>query len=113
MAAAVRPLHVIDLSQWRNIRRESVRNRLWFALQFSFRSLRMTSALSDVAIRHTASPTATYLRASGGVERAIAAGPETLGRIGSLETRLVRDGDELRAAQSIRFKVFYEELGAH
>ncbi len=73
----------------------------------------MTSALSDVAIRDTASPTAAYLRASGGVERAIAAGPETLGRIGSLETRLVRDGDELRAAQSIRFKVFYEELGAH
>ncbi len=35
-----------------------------------------------------------------------------LGRIGSLEVRLARDPVEVAAAQEIRFRVFYEELGA-
>ena len=35
-----------------------------------------------------------------------------LGRIGTLEVRLARNDDEIRAAQEIRYKVFYEELGA-
>ena len=35
-----------------------------------------------------------------------------LGRIGSLEVRLARDPREVAAAQEIRFRVFYEELGA-
>ena len=35
-----------------------------------------------------------------------------LGRIGSLETRLARTKAEVRKAQEIRYKVFYEELGA-
>lgn len=35
-----------------------------------------------------------------------------LGRIGSLEVRLARDPGEVAAAQEIRFRVFYEELGA-
>lgn len=35
-----------------------------------------------------------------------------LGRIGSLEVRLARDEEEIVAAQRLRFRVFYEELGA-
>lgn len=35
-----------------------------------------------------------------------------LGRIGSLEVRLARDEAEIAASQEIRFRVFYEELGA-
>jgi len=36
----------------------------------------------------------------------------TLGRIGSLEVRLARDASEIAAAQEVRYRVFYEELGA-
>ncbi len=41
-------------------------------------------------------------------------GPVTpvLGRIGNLETRLARTKAEVRQAQKVRYKVFYEELGA-
>ena len=35
-----------------------------------------------------------------------------LGRIGSLEVRLARDSSEIAAAQEVRYRVFYEELGA-
>lgn len=35
-----------------------------------------------------------------------------LGRIGTLEVRLARDENEVRAAQEIRYRVFHEELGA-
>lgn len=35
-----------------------------------------------------------------------------LGRIGPLEVRLARGADEVAAAQSIRFRVFYQEMGA-
>jgi putative hemolysin len=35
-----------------------------------------------------------------------------LGRIGPLEVRLARDAAEIAAAQEVRFRVFYEELGA-
>jgi putative hemolysin len=35
-----------------------------------------------------------------------------LGRIGSLEVRLARNEAEIAAAQEVRFRVFYEELGA-
>ena len=35
-----------------------------------------------------------------------------LGRIGSLEVRLARDEAEIAAAQQVRYRVFYEELGA-
>lgn len=35
-----------------------------------------------------------------------------LGRIGGLEVRLARDDREIAAAQAIRFRVFYEEMGA-
>jgi putative hemolysin len=36
----------------------------------------------------------------------------TLGRIGPLEVRLARDSSEIAAAQEIRYRVFYDELGA-
>jgi putative hemolysin len=35
-----------------------------------------------------------------------------LGRIGSLEVRLARNQSEISAAQGVRFRVFYDELGA-
>jgi putative hemolysin len=35
-----------------------------------------------------------------------------LGRIGPLEVRMARDSSEIAAAQQVRFRVFYEELGA-
>lgn len=35
-----------------------------------------------------------------------------LGRIGTLQARLARDSSEVAAAQEVRFRVFYDELGA-
>ena len=35
-----------------------------------------------------------------------------LGRIGNLEVRLARNDAEIAAAQEIRYRVFYDELGA-
>jgi L-ornithine Nalpha-acyltransferase len=35
-----------------------------------------------------------------------------LGRIGTLEARLARNSSEIAAAQEVRFRVFYDELGA-
>ena len=37
----------------------------------------------------------------------------TLGRIGVLEVRLARNGAEIAAAQEVRYRVFYDELGAN
>ena len=42
---------------------------------------------------------------------AIATG-QPIGRIGNLEVRLARDDQEIAAAQEVRYRVFYEELGA-
>jgi L-ornithine Nalpha-acyltransferase len=38
---------------------------------------------------------------------------ETLGRLGSLEVRLARNAAELRSAQRLRYRVFYEEMSAN
>jgi putative hemolysin len=46
------------------------------------------------------------IRARGSV------GPQTLGRLGSLEVRLARHAAEVRRAQRLRYRVFYEEGGA-
>lgn len=35
-----------------------------------------------------------------------------LGRLGSLEVRLARSGDEVKQAQRLRYRVFYEEMSA-
>lgn len=37
---------------------------------------------------------------------------DALGRIGNLEVRLARNASEIAAAQNVRFRVFYDELGA-
>ncbi|WP_137135836.1 GNAT family N-acetyltransferase [Rhizobium sp. FKY42] len=37
---------------------------------------------------------------------------DVFGRIGSMETRLARNSQEIQAAQSIRYRVFVEEMGA-
>lgn len=66
---------------------------------------------------HTATPEAdthpTAVRAviSGQKIDAVTA-CSALGRIGSLEVRLARDEAEVAAAQEVRYKVFYDELGA-
>ncbi|RUM96521.1 GNAT family N-acetyltransferase [Pseudaminobacter arsenicus] len=39
-------------------------------------------------------------------------GSKPLGRIGTLEVRLACDAAEIAAAQEIRYRIFYEELGA-
>jgi L-ornithine Nalpha-acyltransferase len=38
--------------------------------------------------------------------------PDPLGRLGSLEVRLARSGEEIVAAQELRYRVFYDELSA-
>jgi putative hemolysin len=56
-----------------------------------------------------------YAKVGGLIEahtvEAIAMG-RPLGRIGNLEVRLARDEEEVAAAQAVRYRVFYEELGA-
>jgi putative hemolysin len=38
--------------------------------------------------------------------------PHSLGRLGDLEVRLARDANEIRKAQALRYRVFYEEMSA-
>lgn len=54
------------------------------------------------------------MRACGGFLAADASvgPPDTLGRIGSLEVRLVATAAEVRRAQKLRWRVFYEEMSA-
>lgn len=60
-------------------------------------------------------PSASTLREPGAY-RPLGRGPlapgAALGRMGTLEVRLARNDSEIRAAQEIRYRVFYEELGA-
>ena len=44
---------------------------------------------------------------AGGVLR-----PKTLGRLGQLEVRLATSAAEIRLAQKLRYRVFYQELSA-
>lgn len=50
-------------------------------------------------------PTARIVRDGDGM-------PETLGRMGALEVRLARTTRDIRRAQRLRFKVFFEEMSA-
>jgi putative hemolysin len=50
-------------------------------------------------------PVARQVRETGGL-------PEVLGRLGNLEVRLALTTRDIRRAQRLRFKVFYEEMGA-
>jgi putative hemolysin len=55
------------------------------------------------------------LRAFGGLllsEASARPTPDTLGRIGALEVRLARRANEIRQAQKLRYRVFYEEMSA-
>lgn len=55
------------------------------------------------------------LQAYGGIQTLAARAPQasqTLGRIGSLEVRLARNAAEVRQAQKLRYRVFYEEGSA-
>lgn len=67
----------------------------------------MQSALTERDIRPAANASPLLSRKSEGIATGSA-----LGRIGSLEVRLARDEAEIAASQEIRFRVFYEELGA-
>ena len=51
-------------------------------------------------------------RALPATEREDVPSGAVLGRIGRLEVRLARDPAEIAAAQEVRFRVFYDELGA-
>ena len=67
---------------------------------------------------HTAMPQGDSQPESGTAKLAdlkmedVAAGA-LLGRIGTLEVRLARDESEIAAAQEVRYRVFYDEMGAH
>jgi putative hemolysin len=50
-------------------------------------------------------PAARIVRDTGGL-------PDVLGKLGSLEVRLARTTKDIRRCQRLRFKVFYEEMGA-
>jgi putative hemolysin len=54
------------------------------------------------------------IRALGGIgfRRPPAESPATLGRLGSLEVRLATSAAEVRRAQRLRYKIFYEEMSA-
>lgn len=47
-----------------------------------------------------------------GLESKRPAGPATLGRIGNLEVRLAASPAEIRKAQKLRYRVFFEEMSA-
>jgi putative hemolysin len=65
------------------------------------------SALTERDIRPAAIAMPMLSRKSPGIMTGSA-----LGRIGSLEVRIARDPAEIVASQEVRFRVFYEELGA-
>ena len=54
----------------------------------------------------------SWLPRPGKIIRDLHGLPESLGRIGSLEIRLATRKKDIRKAQKLRFKVFYEEGGA-
>ncbi|MDQ2632939.1 MAG: GNAT family N-acetyltransferase [Pseudomonadota bacterium] len=58
-----------------------------------------------------AHPTATAFAHAGRPSESLLTGV-LLGRIGTLEVRLARNAAEIAAAQEVRYRVFYDELGA-
>lgn len=60
----------------------------------------------------TGTPSDQAALAEPGIIAPLSGGQGVLGRIGSLEARLARDVSEVAAAQEVRFRVFYDELGA-
>lgn len=62
--------------------------------------------------RDTRLPAAALLAGGVAAEGMSGAISGSLGKIGSLEVRLARGSQEIAAAQEVRYRVFYEELGA-
>ncbi|BCH20494.1 hypothetical protein MesoLjLb_02790 [Mesorhizobium sp. L-8-3] len=67
----------------------------------------MQTAMPERDSLTSATDTALFGRRFDGIDTGA-----TLGRIGSLEVRLARDPSEIAAAQEVRYRVFYDELGA-
>jgi L-ornithine Nalpha-acyltransferase len=65
--------------------------------------------ISDIAFPNFMPALRAY---SGFAWRNRASADATLGRIGSLEVRLARKAAEVRSAQRLRYRVFYEEMSA-
>jgi L-ornithine Nalpha-acyltransferase len=61
--------------------------------------------ISEILVPLAPAPPSARLAGSGGL-------PPTLGRIGSLEVRLAHSAKEVKAAQRLRYEVFYEEMSA-
>ena len=57
-------------------------------------------------------PNASFVMEHAQAISALAEPKGVLGRIGTMEVRLARNSAEIAAAQAVRFRVFYEELGA-
>ena len=57
-------------------------------------------------------PNASFVMEHAHSISALAEPKGILGRIGTMEVRLARSSAEIAAAQAVRFRVFYEELGA-
>lgn len=57
-------------------------------------------------------PNASFVMEHAHAISALAEPKGVLGRIGTMEVRLARSSAEIAAAQAVRFRVFYEELGA-
>lgn len=68
--------------------------------------------MRDSMLERAARPSPDRSAQAGAALFAGLAAGDVLGRIGTLETRLARNAREVEAAQSIRFRVFHEELGA-
>jgi len=72
----------------------------------------MTSVRSHRWIEHLRAPA---LRAYGGLrvrDQGATRTADVLGRLGTLEVRLARTAADVRRAQRLRFKVFYQEMSA-
>jgi putative hemolysin len=99
------------------------RSRPFWALVQSGRSLASPLTKPALALRRMGAPDrlvrlalspAVASRAAGRSLRdwRQSRGGDVLGKLGSLEVRLARDARELRQAQRLRFRVFYEEMSA-
>lgn len=69
------------------------------------RSFFPTAILNPRKLVSQFNPVSRVVRDMGGL-------PETLGRIGTLEVRLARTTRDIRRAQHLRYKVFFEEMSA-
>ncbi len=76
-----------------------------FAQGLSFRGRLPAVFMNPKALVGRFNPVSRIVRETGGL-------PDTLGRLGSLEVRLARTTKDIRRAQRLRFKVFFDEMSA-